>query len=365
MLKIKPKFGILLSLVLIIIVILFGCDDNPNNPNDINNPNNPNNTIANWLVKSSKSYIVIDGVVGAVSGQSDYNWIRYTNDRNHEYEINSSVDYNTIQITENISYIYTQTLTGFQNSTTRYNMNGNINNYIQNSISDITTTVSLEYLSDALRDYNQYSINRVVQETDANYIYNYNAETRLISGLSMNTSIKRTQNNDAPTFTSSNTEYTCAIDLLDNSNNVKSYKYYINWYIQNGNELDLSTQGYTIYKINNNGITLETISYNAAGNISSSTINSNINNGIALKTTTYNAEGNITTVVERVFPTNNTIRTRLPTYTLSTTTYYNNSNITSQTVDVLSETSTAFVIRLQTYTNGILTGQTDTEYNRR
>lgn len=387
----NKKFGVLLITVLVMGTVLFGCEEdqsntegnpgnqgNPGNtegnPGNQSNPgntegnpgnqSNPDNTVNNWLVKKTTSYRVTNGIAGAVSNETEYNWIRYVNDRNYECEVNSSVVYDTVQVTENASLIQTVTQTGFQNSSRRYNMNGNVMNYASNSISDITSKTENVYVSDLIP--NSVTTDRIVQEMENNQTHYYDPASGLLSRRVVNSSTAIRQNDNPPTISTGSMEIFYAIDLIEDSGGVKTFRLDTSRYVANGTEIDVGLLGggHTIYKIRN-GITLEQISFNADGNITLRTVNSNISNGIALTSTTYSAAGSIIYVTERMFPSNNTIRSRLPSYTVSTTTDHINGSVATQTAEVLSESSTRFVIRERTFTNNVLTAQTDTEYERR
>ena len=368
----KSKTRAALVIILFIGIALFGCNDNPNDLNNLNNPNNPNNpsdpnnSVANWLIRNSKEYTVTDGNAGSISAEYNYNWIKYTNDSNYECVMDYNNILDTVQVTETSSYTSTQTQEGYYQYSNHYKKNGNIYNSVINTNQDITTTQEVNYVSDLIQ--NTSTTTRIVQEIESDSTTTYDSVSGLTSSLTSISSSTRTINNEDPTYSTSNSEYSFTIDLLDESNGVKTFKSYYNRLISYGIEVDINSnaayQNYTIYKINNNGITLETINYNAAGNVTSSTVNSNISNGIALISTTYNAEGYITSIVERVFPANNTIRTIFPSYTLNTTTNHSTGSVTSQTVEVISESSSSLIIRQKTFTNDVLTGQKDEEYQK-
>lgn len=329
--------------ILFVGLVLLNCDNDPNNqnntdspsnPNDPNNnPSNPNNTVANWLTKNYKAYSVYDGiVVGTASTTMDFNWIRYNNDTDYDCEMEQNSISDTVQVTEYESYTIIYTTNAIYNNFNRYGQNGNVRYDYLKTIQDTTTTTDTIYVSDLIQDTS--TTRRVVTENEEDRTRTYDSTNGLTSNYYIDASYKSTQNDNDPTYSTGNVEYSYTIDLLEDFNGEKTFKSYLNCYIINGNVQNLNIQGFTIYKIRNS-ITLEETSYNADGNIISRTVNSNISNGIALLTTTYNSEDNITSVVERTFPTNNTICTRLPYYTLDTTTTYSTGNVTTQTVEVL------------------------------
>ena len=304
-----------------------GDSDNPNNPN------NPNNLKVIWLQKNIINYTVTDGVAGAVSSETEYNWVRYNSDKDFEYVTERPREINTVQITENASYRRETRRTGVVENTTTLTRNNNIQTQSTRIFSDITQVVETDYVSESTQD--TITTTRTIEEEENEYTWHYDSVSGLNSRIIYNGSTKTTQNDNAPFYSTSSTDYSYSIDLLEESDGEQTFKSQMNRAIVNGNESDVSSQGFSIYKIKD---------------------------GITLEQTSYNAEGDVTQITERAFPENNIIRSRLPNYTLSTTTSYRNNTVQTQSVEVLSETSTMFVLRFKTFTDGVLTSQADYQY---
>jgi len=117
-----------------------------------------------------------------------------------------------------------------------------------------------------------------------------------------------------------------SIELLSDTDDVKTYKYNA-----------VGSSGYSIYKIQK-GKTLEASNYDA--------------NSVLISTTTYTQ------------PDNKEIREKLPNFRLSSTQYYSSSYVNSsyQTVDVIDNDYSDFSIRVRTFTDGVLSSQTDYDY---
>ena len=150
------------------------------------------------------------------------------------------------------------------------------------------------------------------------------------SGLDLKTSFAYTSSTQE---TTSETSYN--IDLISDSGGVKTYKHYYKTLISNGVSQDVSNGGYSEYKTQN-GRTLEQKRFTA--------------DGVLDYTLTYTLSDNA--VIKAKLGNYSLSRTTAPTYT------------TYSTVEVLSDSATELVIRQKSFTNNVLSGQTDYTYEK-
>jgi hypothetical protein len=167
----------------------------------------------------------------------------------------------------------------------------------------------------------------VVTDT-ANYVNDITTTTTTVyheeSGLTLSLTSEATgTQNGNPYYNYSVTNYT--LELLNTAaDGAKTYKSYK---ITTDEMVD-----YTVYKVKN-GITLEQKTYTSGG--------------------LYITKTNI-------FPDDPVIRTKLPNFSINNTTYESNpANNSYQTCEVVYDSSTELIIRIKTYTAGILTQQYD------
>jgi hypothetical protein len=323
-----------------------GCDDsddlisppnggNPSNPgggpsNPGGGPPNPGGDPSNppggdifsrnfWLLTETTNYNVLNGVVGSFSSEDRRKWISYTSETNYRFESTSTSTTNIVQT--NNSWSHTQI--GSTQSTGQSTRNGQALNSTSNSISDTTTTIV--FVSDAIPD----NITRTITETVRNTTSYYDLPSGLISRSTSNTTQTTTINNGAPTVNVQNADVFYTIELLNESGGVRTYKRYIT---------DSTDGSYFISRITGDGITLEFNAY--ANNTLSYTI-------------TYTV------------PDNAVIRSRLPSFRLSSLVFPAlPSNNSYQTCEVISESATTLVLRIKTFTNNVLTSQSDRRYER-
>jgi len=242
-----------------------------------------------WLISSQKTYTVTGGIVDFTypPSETNYDWISY----HYSDETNYEEEYFTKPLIPN-------EYTGFPPSEEKYITNFTYYHYtrvVQNAESETITadgTVSV-----------------------INYIYD------LESGLTKNS----TSTNDSGVTTGAS----YVIQPLDDSNGVKTYKYYLN-----------GSTWYNIYKIQN-GRTLETRYYNADNEL--------------VSTTMYTQ------------PDNAVIRAKLPNFTLYSSSYLSSSysiNSSHQTAEVVSNSNSELVIRVRTFNDNVLSSQTDSKYKK-
>ena len=265
-----------------------------------------------WRWSEQTTYSVSGGEVDSVSDQTVYNWISYINETNHEYEYSTISQINRVNTFG--SYTDTQTLSSV--TTGKATRNGQTYVYTSRSVSDHTHTlvhhdVSLQHLD---------TTTCTVVESESISTHVYHSLSDLIS---KSTLVMFSTTNGTPTIgypINSETVYT--IELLSDTDGARTYR------------RSLANGGAYTEHIIQNGVTLETRYYTAAGILSS--------------------------IGTNTFPDNAVIRAKLPTFTLSSL-----SNINYQTVEVLSDSATELVIRVKTFnTNNVLGRQIDMCYER-
>jgi len=255
-----------------------------------------------WRTKKVTNYTVTDEVA-SVSSESVYNWIIYRltsyTDYEEKYTITSAAGSTTYHATRNgLNFVYTS----------------------ESSSSNSTTTTLYDSAS----------------------------------GLTLRGSSTSTSSG-----TTSSYEYTYNIELLSDSDGVKTYKYYMYTYINNGTSLDLSTQGYSEYKIQN-GRTLEAKTYSANGELlSHSTYD---NNGNIREQKTYTAAGVLSSTTTYTLSDDPVIKAKLGNYTLTSRVASSYTSYT--TVEVVSDSASELVIRQKSYFNNVFSSQTDTTYEK-
>jgi hypothetical protein len=249
-----------------------------------------------WLItnQTTRGYSVVDGTPEVVSYTStDYNWIayRYTNKTDYEEE-------------------YTTT------SSSSHNDSYSEHHYTRNKQTSHSTTETISWHSEGEGyDFSGTKSTRTTATNETTATYD------LSSGLT----------STLKTISSTVTTTNYAIELISDTGEVKSYKYY-----------PLGSTWYNIYKIQN-GRTLEVSYYNDSG---------------LQYTTTY------------IWPDNAEIRSKLPNFTIYSTNYYApSSSIHSshQTVDVLPSDNYGnpnFKIQVKTFNDGELSSQTDYKYEK-
>jgi len=280
---------------------------------------------SDWLWSNEKHYTVTDGVVGGVAYSIDVNWIKYTDDKNFEYQYSYTMPINTQQTYDT----YSVSQTGTQQQSQRVSRTGNTGQ--QTSSSSYSYTTIVDYVNPAIQD----TTTNYSSDSTGTSTITYDAE----SGLTLSQTYQSSgTNNGTPTSSNSSTYY--SITLMNNVDGAKTYKVTISSQTSNGEPVDTSNAGYQEYTIKN-GVTTEYKSYSAENTLS--------------YTMTYS------------FPDDQTIRSRLPTFTVySQTSYYSGVPSTYySTAELLSSSSTDMVIRVKTYGNNGLSSQYDTTYKKR
>jgi len=266
-----------------------------------------------WGLTKQIVYNVSDGVVGSVYYEVEQNWIRYVDDKNFEVESSTS--------TNSVSTHSAYTITTTSSNKTHSTRNGQSLRY--NGITESTTT--LVYDDSSLQQNNTTTHTRVEQQHTATILYDL-ASDLILKQTFVGTSTS-TQNNGTPTVTSSDIEINYTISLLSETNGVSTYK-----------QTNPSTGTYTIVKLRN---------------------------GVTIESSSYNADGELVGALTYTFPENPVIREKLPTFTLlsgqQTATATRNVN---STVEILSNNETVLVIRVKTFYDNVLSSQTDTRYER-
>jgi len=257
---------------------------------------NGNNSSEQWRTSKIKHYAVTDGVATLYS-ESVYNWItyRYTSDTNYDYKA-----------TENTTtYVPTTTTSSNTYNSTR---NGQ------------TRTYNNTYTSETLTQTNTQT-------------YTYDSA----SGLESKWTQTQTANSGGTTSTSSS-EISYNIQLLSDSGGIKTYKRSYSSYIYNGSALDISTLGYSEFKVQN-GRTIEGKRYTK--------------DAVLELTMTYTLSDNAV------------IKAKLGNWTLISYNYpATPANNSYETVEVVSNSATELVIRVKTFTNNVLSNQYDYTYNK-
>jgi len=158
------------------------------------------------------------------------------------------------------------------------------------------------------------------------------------SGLTLQSTSTMTINYSSGTTITTSSEYSYNIQLLSESGGVKTYKSSYSSRLYNGTSMDISNQAYTENKIQN-GRTLETKTYYGDGTLYS--------------TTTYTLSDNAV------------IKAKLGNYTLYSYNYPSMPEMNLYTtVEVLSDSAAELVISAKTFTNNVLSNQTDYTYEK-
>jgi len=192
---------------------------------------------------------------------------------------------------------------------------------------DTTTTSSVATYHDTRNGQTNVSTYESATETRTN-IYTYDSE----SGLQLEQSYTSTSNSGGTTTTTS-FEVTYNIVLLSDADGVKTYKVSYKTYTYNGNSQDVSARNYQECKIQN---------------------------GRTLEQKTFGADGNLQSTDTNTYPDNAVIRAKLPYFMLNS---YSSSKQT-QTVELLSDSETELVIRVNGFWNNVLLQYYDYTYEK-
>jgi len=296
--SIKKYFRMINFIVGITLVFGFNACDN------VNGSGNSVDSSA-WILVKAKYYTISNGIAVDVDYEYDVNWINYANN-NFECQYEITRLYN--DYTEYTGYTYSRTgssiniINDYINGNTRKYVNRQIIKYttINENINPLIEKIVTEYTSDVTET------QLIVYDEDINLMLS-NFVT--FSGIQ----------NGNPVDLYSETNY--IIELLNTTaDGTKTYKYY-----------NSSTGGaglYQVYKIKNR-IILE-VNYYTADNILYSTL-------------TY------------IFPENQIIRTKLPTFTIISE---------SNTCEVLSDSPTELTVRVKAFNSGILMAQSDQTFRK-
>jgi len=325
--KNKIKF---LGIIAIIAVILFAvsCEEDKDNDGDgvTNGDGSLGGGKSDWLWSNEKHYTVTDGVVGGVYYNIDVSWTKYTDDKNYEYQYSYTRQINNQQTYD--TYSYSQN--GTQQISIILTRNGNTGQQTSHQIYNTTTTY--DYVNPSIQD----TTTTTSSDSSGTTTTTYDAE----SGLTLSQTTQGSGTSNGTPYTSSSS-YNYSINLISNVDGAKIYRVTTISATANGNPVDLTNNTYSEYTIKN-GVTMEYKSYKADNTLQ--------------YTQTYS------------FPSDTTIKSRLPTYTLYTTTSYNNDGTTStgySTAELLSSSSTEMVIRVKQYSNNVFSYQYDTTYKKR
>jgi len=236
----------------------------------------------------------------------EYEWTRYTNDKDCEYQINGTTQTN--QRTETATA--TITTVGSSQITTNSSINGNTSQSTSHTIG--SSSSSIVYTSPTMSDVNSSS----TTESTTSITTIRDEE----SGLSLSWVYQFTTSTNGQTPVTSSTTYNNTITLINTAEDgTKIYK-------------SSSSEGggaYTEYTIKN---------------------------GVTMKSQYYKANGELQTTHTYSFPDNSTIRSRLPSFTI-------NEN---EVCELISSTSSEMTIRVKEYSDShVLTIQKDTIYKKR
>jgi len=293
----------LLAITLVFTMTVVGCDNDTTDNKD-----------GSWRIKKTISYTVTNGEA-SVSSESVYNWITYrnTSDTNFEYKYTTgSYTYHGTRNGQNYTYTSETISETYSSTSTTTIIYDSAGKQLQSTSESTTTTTSGTSTTQTTTYYDS------------------------ASGLTSRQTSSSTTNYSGTTSTSTS-EITYNIELLSDSDGVKTYKSSYSSIISNGTSIDISTQGYTEYKIQD-GRTLEQKSFTAAGVLSS--------------TTTYTLSDNAV------------IKAKLGNYTLTSQTSGSSTYNSYSTVEVLSDSATELVIRNKTFTNDVLSSQYDNYYEK-
>jgi len=321
----------LIGIIVIVSVIALSMSACRSGDDDDNGDNgdNVNNSSGYWLISNQKTYLVKDGIVNdsySNSSETNYTWIayRYTNETNYEEEYITFSS--TRSDTSNENYRYSSE----NNSYSEYY-------YIRNgqTSSSTTDTITMNW---------SYGSNQEEKITVSSAESSTTSTYDLASGLTASTTTVSSGVTTGAVY---------SIELLSDTGGVKTYKYYY-----------AGSNGYNIYKFQN-GKTIEVSYYDAAGMLSYTV--KYTYTGDTTQASSYDANNVLLYISTTTKPDNKVIRERLPKFTLYSTTYYSSSySIKSsyQTVEVLQNYTDSLVIRVRTFSDSVLSSQTDYTYYR-
>jgi len=331
--KNKIKF---LGIIAIIAAVLFAAacegDETDNDGDGTNGDGSLGGGKSDWLWSNEKIYTITDGVAVGVSYNYDVEWIRYTDNKNFERRYSYTQPMNTQQTNE--TYTYSQS--GSTQVTVTDTRNGNTQQYTTTSSANYTITI--DYVNPSI----QGSVTTVSGNSTTTQTTTYDAESGLNLSFSYSSQSSGTSNG-TPSNSSSSQLTNYSVNFVNDVDGAKTYRVTISSMTTNGNTVDLSTiqQSYTEYTIKN---------------------------GIIMEQKSYKADNTLLGIQTYSFPSDQTIRSRLPTYTVYTVTSYNSNGTTTtsnSTCELLSSSSTEMVIRYKYYSNGVLSSQTDETYKKR
>ena len=302
--------------------------DNGNSPgpstyggdNGGSNGGGGSNGSSTWLWVNEKNFYIISGDIVGMTSEYNASWKKYTytNNKNWENEYSYTFSSNTHMEYETYTYSQIGSSQYFINSS----RNGNTSQTITHSLTDTTTTYS--YVNPLMED----NIAIINTDTTTSSSTLYDEE----SGLTLSNTITTTsKNNITDTITGpTTTEVNYTIDPLNTA--ADGSKIYKVTYSTNG----ISTPGlFSEYKVKN-GVTLEIKTYTS---------------DVLNNTLTY------------TYPENAIIREKLPDLRVYNSIVESNPALnTSQTAEVISDSSTELIVRIKRYRAGVLTDQTETTY---
>jgi len=148
------------------------------------------------------------------------------------------------------------------------------------------------------------------------------------SGLTL----KQTSNSSGNTYVISYN-----ITPLGDSGGVKTYRQSVTSYTNNGTPIDNNLLGYAEYKIQN---------------------------GKTIEASYYDANSVLSYIIKYIQPDSKAIRDKLPRFTLYRYDYSSSANNSYQTAEVLSDSDSALLIRVKTFSNNVLSSQYDSLYEK-
>jgi len=253
-----------------------------------------------WLESHAKGYSF-----GSTEGESETEteWIRYTNDK--DYECRTTIAIQSSRRTE------TSTATSVSSGSTQISgtsyRTGTIGQSTVRTISN--TTITTDFVSPTIADVTTtYSSDITTISTSV-----YDEE----SGLELSWTYQQTGTSNGQSGNTTTTGNWTVTFVGTASDGAKIYKH------------TSSSGTYTEYTIKD---------------------------GVTMKTESYNAKGELTSTMTYSFPDNPTIRSRLPSFTISD----------KQTCELVSSSSTEMVIRVNTYSDdNVLVSYSETTYKKR
>jgi len=325
-----------------------------NTPQNPPNPVNENIPDFQWLSTRIINYNVSDGTAGLVNNETvnSYNIIKFITWDNFEYEIFSTIiDYS---IPTTVSYYGNNPNLGpfLTTTTTASSSSGSWHNIKVGIFGDARQTTSIYE-----RKLNSIITSDIIYENPSSHQYNSSTHTKTEYEISVlltsfnnssgfllgnnqkyNSKTTKTVNDGEPVISYSYNDSESSHELINDVNGVKTYK--IHYTPDSGNYTSL--------------ITYDTISLRG------------ISTSRMLEQKSYRVDsGMLNSTLTYIYPDDPVIREKLPVFSL-----YNRedastpSNNEYESYEILNNSASILEIRVKTYTNGILTYQSDTCYEK-